>query len=292
MRIELTEVTKRYGKVLALDRVSLDLPSGARVALLGANGSGKTTLTRVLMGLVRHDGEVRLADAPATQRRRLELAPRISYVPQIAPPWAAPVGEVVAAVATLRHVPERQLAAAAARMDVDLAAVAHRPFRGLSGGTRQKVLIALALATNPDLAILDEPTASLDAGARTRFFDLALEALGDATVVLCSHRLDELRTLVDHVVVLADGRVAWSGPAARYLADHVDAVIELRVTDGDDTWLRANGFARTAGDWWRRAVNPAEKLAIVPSALRELGGRVCDLAVRDADRIATGADHA
>ena len=119
-------------------------------------------------------------------------------------------------------------------MALDLDAVARRPFRGLSGGTKQKVLLALALASGPALAILDEPTASLDAGARRRFLDLAPEAFGGATVVLCSHRLDELRTLVDHVVVLADGQLAWSGPADRYLAEHVAAVIEVRVADGDD----------------------------------------------------------
>jgi ABC-type multidrug transport system ATPase subunit len=297
MRIELDGVTKRYGKVIALDQVSLAVPSGAKVALIGANGSGKTTLTRVVMGLVRHAGRVKLGGAPAWPRAP-QLAARIAYVPQIAPPWAAPVADVVAAVASLRRLPVARITEAAGRMALDLGAVARRPFRGLSGGTKQKVLLALALASGPALAILDEPTASLDAGARRRFLDLAPDAFGGATLVLCSHRLDELRTLVDHVVVLADGRVAWSGPADRYLADHVAAVIELRVADGDDGWLRAHGFARGACGWWHRAVEPAEKLSLVPRALDALGDRVRDLAVRDAERVESGAasgaggDHA
>src|SRR5215470_3636091 len=235
MRIELERVTKRYGKVVALDGVSLDVPSGARVALLGANGSGKTTLTRVVMGLIRHDGEVRLAGAERTPA----LAARISYVSQISPPWSAPVGEVVAAVAALRGVPAVRVAALAAQLELRVDEVEHRPFRSLSGGNRQKLLIALALAAAPGLAILDEPTASLDAAARQRFFELAADRLERATVVLCSHRLDELRTLVDHVVVLADGRVAWQGPAERYLGEHVASVIELCVADGterDTAW--------------------------------------------------------
>jgi ABC-2 type transport system ATP-binding protein len=91
MRIELDRVTKRYGKIAALDQVTLDLPRGARVALLGANGSGKTTLTRVLMGLVQHDGEVRFGGGPRTA----DTAAQIGYVPQISPPWSAPVGEVI-----------------------------------------------------------------------------------------------------------------------------------------------------------------------------------------------------
>ncbi len=293
MRIELQRIGKRYGKVTALDGVDLDVPSGARVALLGANGSGKTTLTRVIMGLVRHDGAVRLGGQPAWPRPAA-LAARIAYVPQIAPPWAAPVGDVVAAVADLRKLPVDRFAAMATRLGLELGAVATRAFRGLSGGTKQKVLLALALASAPGLAILDEPTASLDPEARSRFFALAADALGDATVVLCSHRLDELRTLVDHVVVLADGKVAWSGTAQRYLAEHVAAVIELRVDGSDDTWLRGHGFARVAGGWWRRPVEAAEKLIVVPAALAALGDRVRDLAVRDAERVApaSGAPHA
>jgi ABC-type multidrug transport system ATPase subunit len=289
MRIELDQVTKQYGKVTALDRVTLDVPDGARVALLGANGSGKTTLTRVMMGLVRHRGEVRFGGAPRTP----ELAARIAYVPQISPPWSATVEEVVGAIAQLRAVPPARVAALAAELALRIDAVAARPFRSLSGGNRQKLLIALALAAAPSVAILDEPTASLDAGARQRFFDLAGERFGRATVILCSHRLDELRTLVDHVVVLADGRVAWQGAASRYLEEHVASVIELLVAEtvDGDAWLRCHGFARGAAGWWRRPADVAEKLTVVPAALAALGARVRDIAVRDSDRIAAGADH-
>src|ERR1044071_2262778 len=178
MRIELERVTKRYGKVVALDGVSLDIPTGARVALLGANGSGKTTLTRVVMGLVRHDGEGRRAGAersrsigllPEAPKQRSEdpaeydalggrmqyglrggaprspgLAARISYVPQISPPWSAPVGEVIATVAALRGMPAVRVATLAAQLELRLDAVEHRPFRSLSGGKRPKLLVALA----------------------------------------------------------------------------------------------------------------------------------------------------
>ena len=291
MRIELDRVTKRYGKVVALDTVSLDIPAGARVALLGANGSGKTTLTRVMMGLVHHAGEVRLGGAPRTPAS----AARIGYVPQISPPWSAPVHEVIATVAALRGVSPDRVAALAGRLELRVDAVARQPFRSLSGGNRQKLLIALAMAAAPSLAILDEPTASLDAAARQRFFELAADQLERATVVLCSHRLDELRPLVDHIVVLADGRVAWQGAADRYLGEHVASVIELCIadgTDGDVAWLRGHGFTRGAAGWWRRPADAADKLALVPAALTALGARVRDLAVRDAERVAPGAGHA
>ncbi|HTJ47164.1 MAG TPA: ABC transporter ATP-binding protein [Kofleriaceae bacterium] len=284
MRIELSGVRKRYGKVVALDGVDLDVPSGARVALIGANGSGKTTLTRVVMGLIRHEGVLKLGGAPAVPRS-LSLAQRIAYVPQIAPPWAAPVGDVVAAVGALRGVPRERFAQMGERLGVHLDSINRRAFRSLSGGTKQKVLLALALAAPASLVILDEPTASLDAAARRRFFDVADQALGDATVLLCSHRLDELRTMVDHVAVLAEGKVAWSGPAEKYLADHTAATIAVRVDTGDDAWLRAHGFARGAGGWWRRTANATEKLALVPQALAALGARVRDLAIHDTEKL-------
>jgi ABC-type multidrug transport system ATPase subunit len=227
--------------------------------------------------------------------RTPELAARTGYVPQISPPWSAPVGEIIAAIAALRGVAPGRVAELAGELDLSVDAVAHRPFRSLSGGNRQKLLIALALAAAPSLAILDEPTASLDAAARHRFFELAAERLDQATVVLCSHRLDELRTLVDHVVALADGRVAWHGPADRYLREHVASVIELCIaggTDEDAGWLRGNGFARGAAGWWRRPADAADKLALVPAALAALGPRLRDLAVRDAEQVAPGGGHA
>jgi energy-coupling factor transporter ATP-binding protein EcfA2 len=104
-------------------------------------------------------------------------------------------------------------------------------------------------------------------------------------VILCSHRLDELRTLVDHVVALADGRVMTDGPADAYLARRLAAVVELRHRGGNPAWLLDHGFVRGVGDWWSRAVTPAEKLALVPAALAALGPDLDDLVVRDADRL-------
>ncbi len=106
----------------------------------------------------------------------------------------------------------------AAALELDLGELGSRLFRSLSGGTKQKLLITLALAADASLLVLDEPTASLDARARERFFPLVEELAPDATLLLCSHRLEEVRQLVDHVLMLAEGRLVYDGPAARFLA--------------------------------------------------------------------------
>ena len=280
MRIRLQHIEKRYGKVTALRGVDLELPPGARVGLIGPNGSGKTTLIRVLLGLVHHGGDVLVDDAPVD---RAALAPRVAYVPQIAPQMAASCGDLVRAIADLRGLTPAAITAIAARLGLAVDDLAGRPFRSLSGGSKQKLAIAFALAARPELLVLDEPTASLDAPSRARFFDLQRELTGDATLVLCSHRLEEIRSLVDHVVALEDGRLTYDGSAVDYLARRVGSVLELRVSTPASPWLADHGFAPGVDGWWSRAVDRAAKLELVPSALAALGPSLVDLVVRDVD---------
>jgi ABC-2 type transport system ATP-binding protein len=282
MKLELVKIAKRFGKVTALAGVDLALPAGAKVALIGPNGSGKTTLIRVLLGLVQHVGEVRVDGAAV---RRSELAPRLAYVPQIAPQMAATCGELVRAVTELRGLEVDLVRDIAKRLDLSLDVVAPRPFRTLSGGSKQKLLIALALAPRPELLILDEPTASLDAEARGRFLELQRELAGDATLILCSHRLEEIRSLVDHVVALDDGKLVYDGGAADDLAQRVGTVFEVRVAADATGWLAAHGFAPGANGWWSRSVDREAKLALVPEAVASLGRGLLDLAIRDVDLV-------
>jgi ABC-2 type transport system ATP-binding protein len=129
----------------------------------------------------------------------------------------APVGELVGALARIRGIPVARVEKLGARLDLDLPSLAGRPFRGLSGGMKQKLLVALALASEPALLILDEPTGSLDARSRERFFGLFEELADDVTVILCSHRLEEVQQLVDHVLVLEEGRLVYDGHASGFL---------------------------------------------------------------------------
>ena len=288
VRIQLSKIEKRFGKVTALRDLDLELPAGAKVGLIGPNGSGKTTLIRVLLGLVQHRGEVRVDGAPVQRRT---LAPRIGYVPQIAPQMAASCGELVRAICELRELDRSVVADLASRLELSLDEVGKRSFRALSGGSKQKLLIALALAPRPELLILDEPTASLDARSRGRFFELQHEVAGDATLILCSHRIEEIRSLVDHVVALEDGRVTYDGAAADYLAQRVGSVLELRVRGASelqvasDRWLIDHGFTSGIDGWWSRSVDRDAKLTLVPEALGALGRALVDLVVRDVDLV-------
>jgi ABC-type multidrug transport system ATPase subunit len=285
VRVELRSLQKRFGRVQALCSVSLELPAGSRTALIGPNGSGKSTLVRVLLGMLDARGEVLIDGQPMTEDRRA-MATRVAYMPQIAPRLAAPVREVVRAVAGLRNKSWAAVAAVARVLSLDLDELARRPFRALSGGQRQKVLAAMALASEPELLVLDEPTASMDPSSRAEFFGLVERLPPSVTVLLCSHRLDEIRRLVDRVVVLAEGTLAWQGTASDYLDAHAEAIVEVHA-DGElaGDWLLARGFARGAAGWWSKSMPVQERARLLAEIGRCLNGQVRDVMARDQDRL-------
>jgi ABC-2 type transport system ATP-binding protein len=290
MRVEVEDVGRRFGSLVALKGVSFTLPDGGRAALIGPNGSGKSTLIRVLMGMLRCDGAVRLAGGSPFADRE-QVAPRLAYVPQIAPRFCATVREVVRAVTRLRGIPSSRVGSIASRLQLDIDAVGRQPFRNLSGGMRQKLLLALALATDASLLILDEPTASLDAGARQRFFTLMEELPPTTSILLCSHRLEEIRHLVDRVLVLEDGRLVHDGAAAEYLRGRAPSRIEV-LPEGEhaERWLDGSGFRRGTSGWWTRAVCNRERVALVAAVTASLGKDIADLVVREQELDDPGAD--
>lgn len=285
MRIELKAVRKRFGASEVLKGIDLVVPAGQHVALIGPNGSGKSTLLRSLLGLVECEGEVRL-DGRSPFEDRLEVARQLAYVPQVAPQLGAPVEDVVSLVARTRELAPEAIVRMAARLELDVEALRGRPFRALSGGMKQKLLIAVALASDARLLVMDEPTASLDARARERFFALCEERAPGRTLVLCSHRLEELRHLARHVVSLEEGRVTYDGPAGDFLAGRGLAVVEVATGSVEAAgWLQARGFRTGLSGWWVRTLSQAEKRALVPELARELGPRMSDLLVRDVETV-------
>lgn len=215
MKIDIANASKRFGKVVALDRVTASIPSGRRLALVGPNGSGKSTLIRALLGLIDCEGSL-LLDGQAPYASRVTLAQQLAYVPQVAPAVSATTDELLRVVSVTRSLPVSHIAASAAKLELELGTIAQRPFRQLSGGMKQKLLLAIAFACQPRLLVMDEPTASLDEAARRTFFELCQALPPSTTLILCSHRLEEISLLTQHVLALADGRVAFDGTASAF----------------------------------------------------------------------------
>lgn len=211
--ISIEKVSKSFARVKALTEVSLSIKAGERVGFVGPNGSGKTTLLRALLGLVRHEGRITIdgADVATEPERALCV---VSYIPQIAPPLESPVREVVRAHAELRGVLASATFERGKKLGVDLDAIGGSRVRDLSGGTKQKLLAAMALAAAAPILVCDEPTANLDEEAREAFFAQVAARPSGSIVLLCSHRVEEIERMVDRVIELHEGRVVHDGPVA------------------------------------------------------------------------------
>jgi iron complex transport system ATP-binding protein len=211
----------RLGGRQVLKDVSLALGPGDCAALLGANGAGKTTLLRMLLGFVRPDaGEVRVDGRPLASLGRRAIARRIAYVPQAhAPTFPYSVREIVAmARAPAAGWGSRLAEADEAAIDVALArlgltAFSDRSYASLSGGERQAVLVARALAQGAQVLVMDEPSASLDIGQQARLLQLlgGLAAEGRA-ILMSTHQPELALGWFNRAVLLHRGEVIGDGP--------------------------------------------------------------------------------
>lgn len=290
--IEIRNVTKRFGRVTALDGVTLSIGAGEKLAFVGANGSGKTTLLRAVLGLVRVDGEVAIAGVDVAKRPEVALR-QVAYIPQIAPPIEAPVFEVVRATAALRGASDDATWACARRLGLDVDVARPKRFRDLSGGMKQKLLAAMALAAAAPVLVCDEPTANLDGDARAAFLELLAERPRGSVVVLCSHRVEEVHALVDRVVELSDGRVRRDVPLEEMLAERRAYRIEVLVrpeATRTTSALRHRGFASAGPGRLAIDVSQIEKLALVTWLLAEHGADVADLGVAPIEDLAHAHD--
>ena len=240
--IRVQNVSKTFKRNRVLDGIGLDIGLGERVALIGSNGAGKTTLIRCLLGEYTHEGEVAL-DGLAPRAHRTQVLARVGFVPQLPPPLKMPVGQLIGFAAALCNSDEKRIAELALRLGLDVGKVRQQPFVKLSGGQKQKILIAIALGRDAKVLVMDEPAANLDPEARKIFFELLAERQHDTTMLISSHRLNEVAALVNRVVELDMGKVVLDDRVADdvSLSGLLDCRIEVRRAEP--------AFVKAVGAW-------------------------------------------
>lgn len=228
--VELRHVAVSYQGHLALRDISFDIHRGDFLGIIGPNGAGKTTLLTAINGLGRvRAGSIRILGEPATRRNFARLRRRIGYVPQeqrIDP--RAPISAFEAVLmgrfgrlGMLRPVREVDRTHARRVMElVGVRALADRPVGRLSGGEKQKVALARALAQEPEILLLDEPTANLDPSSVRELLDLITDVYRrfKLTVVLVTHLLEHLPAACSRVLMMRSGGIVFAGPAEEALA--------------------------------------------------------------------------
>ncbi|MEU9395460.1 ABC transporter ATP-binding protein [Streptomyces sp. CdTB01] len=217
----------RYGETVALDGVDLRVDPGECVALLGPNGAGKSTLVALAVGLlVPQHGTVRILGGDprrAATRRRLGVAQQTLGFPN-----TLTVNELVTGAAVRGG--RRAAAAGPILAELGLTDLASRRVPKLSGGQKQRVQLAMALVTEPDLLILDEPTVGLDTMARRHFWQILARRRAQGTAVLVTtHLIEESAAVADRVVVLDRGRVLADAPPQELVSRLPDRTVTART---------------------------------------------------------------
>ncbi len=205
--IKIKNVSKKYADRLVLNGISLQLEYNQKALIMGQNGAGKTTLMRAILGeLTLNSGEILIGGIDPKKDRKAALK-KLSFVPQIAPALHITLSELCeyaiktggADLDNIKHILNR--------LDFEYENEAKKPFIRLSGGMKQKVLIAIALARSVEITMFDEPTANLDALAREQFWNLLKSEYKNRAMLFISHRKSELGGVANRAIEMDLGRV-------------------------------------------------------------------------------------
>jgi ABC-2 type transport system ATP-binding protein len=262
--IKLDRVSRHFGAKLALDQVSLCVPRGVVLGLVGANGAGKTTLIRHLLGLLRaQSGTVRVFGLDPAAHPVSVLA-RLGYLSEDRdlPPWMT-VGELLRPGWDVAYAEEL-----CEQFQLSPGAV----LRQLSKGELAKAGLIVALAHRPELLVLDEPSSGLDPIVRRELLEAVVRSVAEQgrTVLFSSHLLDEIARVSDHVAMMAHGRLLLHGPLTEVLESHHRRIVRADVAR--DRMAQLPGVLAVTGGptEWTIICNGAPE-AFTP-ALRALGG--------------------
>ena len=246
--IQFTNVIKKFRRNEVLKGIDLSIERGQRVALVGSNGAGKTTLIRCLLGEYNCTGSVTIDDLNPREFRQQVLS-KVGFVPQLPPPLRMPVGQLIGFAASLCSANPEQMIDVASQLGFDAVQFKQQPFVKLSGGQKQKLLIAIALGRDSELLVMDEPAANLDPEARRILFKLLAEKQQTTAMLISSHRLDEVASLVNRVVEMDQGKIVLDDEVADLVDMSSMLVCSIRMIRHEDA------FAKALSEWGFNSVN-------------------------------------
>lgn len=292
--LKITDLAKRYGKVVAVDGLDLAVPRGALIGFLGPNGAGKTTTMRAILGMASPDRGTITWDGSAIDDT---TRTRIGYMPQERGLY--PRMRVRDQVRYFGRLAGLSSSEAAARADHWLERLGLTERSGalvqeLSGGNQQRVQLAVSLVHDPDLLVLDEPFAGLDpVAAETMRSIIAERSAAGASVLFSSHQLDVVQDLCDEVVIIAAGRLIATGSVDDLRSASTTRWLRVRWIDPIESWQPTNGTVESfdgsravvrltsdidvsAAIAQALAAGPVSEVALEPPALDEVFTELID----------------
>jgi ABC-2 type transport system ATP-binding protein len=245
--IRVEDLSKRYGEVVAVDRLSFEVPAGSTTALLGANGAGKTTTIAMILGLLAASAGRITVLGEEVPRHRARVLGRMNFSsPYVDLPLRLSARQNLLVYADLYRVDRAQARIRDLAADLDLLDLLERPTGRLSSGQKTRLMLAKALINQPELLLLDEPTASLDPDTADviRGYLERYQREHGATVLLASHNMAEVERLCSNVLMLKRGRLVDQGAPAELLRRYGRANLEQVFLDiarrpGDEAAPRA-----------------------------------------------------
>ena len=205
--IQVKNLTKKFSSHISLDNINIEFNKNEYIALMGPNGAGKTTLIRSILGYYHPNSGGVLINGLDPIKERIKVLEHISFVPQLPPPIKLSLSELMKYIQASSDVEKELIMHYANEMKLDIKENLNKSFFKLSGGMKQKMLIAISLAKKSNIIIYDEPTANLDPKARDDFYRLLKQNEDDKILLFVTHRLDEVKDIVNRQVYMDLGKI-------------------------------------------------------------------------------------
>ena len=228
--ITVKNLAKNFGKNYVLKNIDLTIDEGKVTAIVGPNGSGKTTLIKTILGLVSPTAGIIEVDGTPVNNNYL-YRNKIGYMPQVARyPENLTGSEIISLIKSIRNSNEYSDKEILSSFKLD--SEMEKPFKNLSGGTKQKISALIAFAFNAKIIILDEPTAGLDPISSSYFKDLVMNQKEQKkTIILTSHLMNEVQELSDEIVFLLEGEIKFKGTIQSLLEDKKETKLERAIAE-------------------------------------------------------------